>query len=81
MRDVAATSGRQGVIRGGRRVLEDDQGEEADHLLALGEVVDEEGVEALVVLHGHPDQEVVAARHDQHLQHLGAAARPSRGSC
>src|SRR4051794_18064078 len=52
-------------------VLVDDRGAHVRHLAALGEPVDDEGVQRVGVGHGDVQQEVVATRDDEDADGLG----------
>jgi Protein of unknown function (DUF2000) len=70
-------------VRAGRwrrpRVAEvfvDDAGPDVGHLGPLGELVDDEGVELLVVGHRHVEQEVLAAGDDEYTDGVREPGRP-----
>jgi hypothetical protein len=57
-------------------VLVDDRRAHVGHLAALGQAVDDEGVERVRVGHRHVQQEVVAAGDDEHADGLRQVAGP-----
>jgi hypothetical protein len=58
------------------QVLVDDAGPDVGYFGPLGELVDHEGVELLVVGHRDVEQEVLAAGDDEHAHGVREAARP-----
>ncbi len=58
------------------QVLVDDAGPDVGHLGTLGQLVDHEGVQVLVVGHGHVQQEVLAAGDHEHADGVGQARGP-----
>src|SRR6201992_2238003 len=57
-------------------VLVDHAGAHVGDLGALGQPVDDEGVQILVVRHGHVDEEVLVAGHHEHADGLRQRAHP-----
>jgi hypothetical protein len=58
------------------QVLVDDAGPDVGYFGPLGELVDDEGVELLVVGHGDVEQEVLAAGDDEHAHGVREPGRP-----
>ena len=56
------------------QVLVDDAGPDVGHLGPLGELVDDEGVELLVVGYRDVEQEVLVAGDDEHADDLAVLA-------
>jgi hypothetical protein len=71
----AGTAGATMLQVGGAAVT-DDAGADVGHLRSFGELVDDEGVEMLVVGHGDVEQEVLAAGDDEHADGVGQAGCP-----
>src|ERR1700761_5934223 len=57
-------------------VLVDHAGADVGDLRALGEPVDDEGVQVLIAGHGHVDEEVLVPGDHEHTEGLGQAADP-----
>jgi hypothetical protein len=57
-------------------VLVDDAGSDVGDFRALGEAVDDDGVEAVVVRHRYVDEEVFAAGDDEHADGFGQVCDP-----
>ena len=58
------------------QVLVDDAGPDVGYFGPLGELVDDEGIELLVVGHGDVEQEVLAAGDDEHAHGVREPGRP-----